>query len=366
MKIGFIAEVFNEKLTGIGNTSLNLINSLNSLLNNDEIYLLNYKQTLYCPNETILIPNSNLFFKKHLWYLSLPKKIKNFDFDIVHNPTQLCTFFKFDPKNVITVHDITPLLLPETHPFGISAYNKIFFSHTLKNADEIIAVSNNTKKDLMEYFDIQPSKINVIYWGIEDRFKVSNIKDIEKVKLKFNLNYPYILYLGTIEPRKNICTLLKSFQRVKEKNIHHKLVIIGGKGWGYKKIFKTVEELRLQKDVIFLGYVSQEEIPKIYGGADIFVYPSLYEGFGIPPLEAMACGCPVIVSNRSSLPEIVGNGGIMVDPLDYLALAEKIDELINDFDLRNEMIKMGITRAKTFSWIKCAKETKKVYENVYS
>jgi len=231
-------------------------------------------------------------------------------------------------------------------------------------ADQIIAISNSTKQDLIRYFQVPEEKITVTHLAADECFQPLPFDKVQVFREKYGLDFPFILYVGTLEPRKNLPTLIKAFYYLKKKNIHHKLVIAGGKGWKYDPIFQTISDLNLIKDIHFTGYVPKEDLPLLYNAADAFVYPSLYEGFGLPPLEAMACGCPVITSNTSSLPEVVGDAGIMINPCDYDKLAEAIDNIISDTDLKIQFSKMGQVRAAQFSWNKCAEETLKIYNDL--
>ncbi len=183
-----------------------------------------------------------------------------------------------------------------------------------KKTDFIIADSENTKKDIINYLKIPEEKIRVIYLAADEKYKFlnNNIGLKEELKSNYNIDSPFILYVGTVELRKNLPLLIKSFYELKKRGIPHKLILIGARNFGFNKILRLVNELRLIDEVIFTGFVPEEDLVKFYNTADIFVYPSLYEGFGLPPLEAMACGCPVITSNSSSLPEVVGDSGIMV------------------------------------------------------
>jgi len=176
-----------------------------------------------------------------------------------------------------------------------------------------------------------------------------------------------ILNVGTLEPRKNVVTLMKAFRKLMEKGFDgYKLVIAGDKGWLYEEIFKEVDRSDLKHEILFLGVVRDADLPMLYNCADMFVYPSLYEGFGLPPLEAMACGIPVIISNTSSLPEVIGNAGIMVDPGDVNSLSEAMYNVLEDKELRSQMSKNGLKRAKLFSWEKAAKEILEIYDEALS
>lgn len=237
----------------------------------------------------------------------------------------------------------------------------------IKNrADAIIAISNHTKMDCIKYLGIPEEKIRVIYEAADEIFKPEKIKEEMKnhLKDKYGIEFPFILSVGTLEKRKNLPNVLKAFYRLKKTGNHHKLVIVGKIGWKYNKIFSTMEELDLKKDVIFTGYVPDEDLVKIYNAADLFVFPSIYEGFGLPPLEAMACGCPVITSNTSSLPEVVGDAGVTVDPYDDKALADEMHRILSNDGFKTELSKKSLERAELFSWRQTAKETWNVYEEV--
>lgn len=366
MKIGVIIEPLNQSLTGVGNYTYNLIKELNKLdADKDFLYLINNRNNKFFANDEIIINNPFPVLKTYAWYPYLIRKLRNYKFDIVHNPTQFPTIFRLKQKYIITVHDLIQFTLPQDRPARKIIF-KLLFPRTLKTADKIIADSNCTKKDLISYFNIPEEKIRVILLAADGKFKRLNKEEIKEVKQKYNLNFPFILYVGTWEPRKGIPSLIRAFYKLKKKNIHYKLVITGKKGWKYKEIFETIDKLNLQNDVVFTGYVSDEDLPALYNAADLFVYPSLYEGFGLPPLEAMACGTPVITSNTSSLPEVVGDAGIMVDPYDVDGLADAMHKVLTNDGLREDMIKKGLKRAKMFSWEKCAKEMLDVYEEVYN
>jgi glycosyltransferase involved in cell wall biosynthesis len=226
----------------------------------------------------------------------------------------------------------------------------------------IISISHHTKYDMLKHFKIPEDKIKVIHLAANECYKPLKEDEIYKINEKYSLNHPYILYVGGLEPKKNIPTLLKAFYKLKKHDVNHKLVITGEKRWNYKSIFETIDKLNLQKEVIFTGYIPDEDLPALYNAADLFVYPSLYEGFGLPPLEAMACGTPVITSNTSSLPEVVGDAGIMVNPYDIDELTNKMYKVLTNEGLTEELSKKGLERAKLFSWKKCAEETLNTYK----
>lgn len=365
MKIGIIFQNFNENRTGIDRYGFELINSLYKQNKNNRFLVIGEKK-LNIPNKNfynLLVKNPFKYYRTHLWYNYLPYKLKNIGIEVLHNVSQIPTFFGLSKNTIITIFDIS-IFTTNTHPFHRIILNKLFFKRTLNHSQKIISISEFTKKELIRYFNIPESKIKVIYLAADKKFKPLPKRMIKKVIKKNNLYFPYILYVGTLEPRKNIPNLLRAYSKIKDK-IPPKLVITGKKGWKYKEIFETINNLKLENDVIFTGYVPEEDLPALYNGAELFVYPSYYEGFGLPPLEAMQCGCPVITSNTSSLPEVVGKAGIMVNPNNIGEIANAMFKVLNNKSLRRKMIKNGLKQAKKFSWEKTARETLKIYKEVY-
>lgn len=367
MKIGIISDSLNQSLAGVGNYTYNLIKNLNRLTRREQsIHIINYKKNKLFPNDKIIINNPFRVYKTYTWYLFLAMKLQEQKLDVIHNPSQVPTFLRFKQKYIITVHDLTPYITPKESKFGRPLLYKLLFPRTLKTADKIIVVSKSTREDLIHYFNISEEKITVVREAADEKFRPLNELELMGVKHKYELDFPTILYVGTLEARKNLPTLIKAFYNLKKKKIEHKLIIAGKKGWKYKNIFAMIHQLNLQSEVMFTGYVPTEDLPALYNVADLFVYPSLYEGFGLPPLEAMACGIPVITSNTSSLPEVVGDAGIMIDPYDVDGLADAMHNVLTNEGLREDMIKKGLERAKLFNWEICAKETIDVYTEVYS
>jgi glycosyltransferase involved in cell wall biosynthesis len=236
----------------------------------------------------------------------------------------------------------------------------------VKQADRIITVSHNTRKDLLTLFDTDEDKIRVIYEGVSSDYHPIRDPDLlERLRRKYALPEKFILFVGTIEPRKNLVRLLEAFNKFKKnKSAAYRLVIAGGKGWLYDDVFETVEKLELQQDVIFTGYIPESELPLMYNLSDLFIYPSLYEGFGLPLLEAMACGIPVISSRVSSVPEVAGNAALLIDPYDSDELTEAMSCVLEDRQVKERMIENGLMQTKEFTWEKTALETMNVYEEL--
>ncbi|WP_459201916.1 glycosyltransferase family 4 protein [Methanococcus sp. CF] len=368
MNIGVIANTLNPPKTGVGNYVYNILKCMTFYSQSMNLCTINYTETCFFEDiQEIIIDNPfNKFNKNFLWAQTLPFSKSLQDLDIIHNPYQLPTFTKFKQKYIMTTHDIIQTIFFEETKKSIYLSQKIMLLRSLKSADKIIAVSENTKNDLINHFKIPPNKIKVIYNAADKTFAKLNEIEISDIKKKYAINYSFILYVGGLAAHKNIIRLIEAYNILKKLGVTHKLVLAGVKRYKYKEIFETIEKLNLQNDVIFTGYVPDEDLPGLYNAADLFVYPSLYEGFGIPPLEAMQCGTPVITSNTSSLPEVVGDAGIMVNPYDVDELANKMYEVLTNEYLRKEMSKKGLERAKLFSWKKCAEEHIKVYEEVYN
>lgn len=268
---------------------------------------------------------------------------------------------------IVTIFDLIPLLFRDFHTRFGRREGQLQARRAAERAERIITISNSSKKDIIRLLHIPAEKIVVIPLAAGGLYR--RIHDFESIKIfkeKYNLRREYILYVGTLEPRKNIINLLRAYSSlIKEHpDLEEQLVVVGKKGWLYTGIFKEVEELKLGDRVVFTGYVPDEDIVLFYNCARLFIYPSLYEGFGLPVLEAMACGTPVITSNRSSLPEVAGDAARLVDPENVEEIAQAMKEILSDDCLRSQMSKEGIGRARLFSWEKAAQETLKVYEEV--
>lgn len=273
--------------------------------------------------------------------------------------------FGVSGKKITIVHDMAFQAYPET----VAERTRRWLHNNLKTyctrADVILTVSEFSKREIELYLRVPSDKIEVVYNGVDmDKYHADySQQQIEQIKEVYQISGDYLLYLGTLEPRKNIESLITAYGLLKqEKKQIPKLVLVGKKGWMYDLIFELVKELGLVNDVIFTGYVAEEDVPILMCGASIFVFPSLYEGFGIPPLEAMACGTPVITSNVSSLPEVVGNAGIMVPPKDVTLLKDKIWELLTDQALRNQLRQAGFEQAKKFTWQRSADKLVEIYK----
>lgn len=376
MKIGIITNFLDEQAGGIATYTYNLINNLNRIDKKNEYFLIHHTNTnldIYKKNKEIISSFLNTpLFKLTSWrFIKLPlflKKNNAFALDIIHDTYEIgpLSLVNLPTKKIITVYDLSAYLFPQYHNFLNYLLHKLLFRKTLLNANYVLTISKNSKKDLVKHFNINPNKIKVTYLGVNEKFKLyKNKTELDDVRRKYNLPKKFILNVSTLEPRKNIPNLLKAYGKLYEK-IKIPLIIIGKTGWKYKKIFKAIENCNLKDKIILLGYIRQKDLPAIYNLATVFVYPSFYEGFGLPVLEAMACGCPVITSNTSSLPEVAGKAAVMTNPYDVNTLSKTMRKVLTDENLRKSMIKRGLKQVKKFSWNRCAKQTLKAYNKIYN
>jgi glycosyltransferase involved in cell wall biosynthesis len=264
------------------------------------------------------------------------------------------------PKNsVVTIHGLEYEYYPEMYPPRHLRYLRWSTKYALKHARRIVAVSENTKKDLIELYGGNPEKIEVVYHGINQ----SQISKLKTQNHSSNLKsiQPYILFIGRLEIKKNIHGLIQGFNLLKEKyRIPHKLVLVGPKGYGYESFKFQVSSFKFKNDIIETGYVSEQEKWALLKNADVFILPSFYEGFGMPILEAQAVGIPVVASNVSSMPEVAGEGAILIDPKNIKSIARGIYKIISDENLKKKLVKKGYENVKRFSWQKCARDMLKI------
>lgn len=371
MRIGIDISFVTNSKAGIEQYLYNLLNCLAKSDSQDSYFLYSNKDV---PEEFSGLGDNfsvrvrrNRFLPRVLWVqFVLPGLLKQDGIDLLQAPCYVAPYF-LSCSLVITFHDMASWLFPKMFRLKHRIVHGLLVPLFARKADRIIAVSEATKRDMVKLFKLPEDRITVIYEGANERFSpVNNTELLDKTRVKYNLPLKYILYVGTLEPRKNIPVLLKAFKRLKASGgIDHKLVMVGKKGWLYGEIFETVRSLKLDNDVIFTGYIGDKELPLVYSGAELFVYPSSYEGFGLPPLEAMSCGVPVITSNVSSLPEVVGDAALLIDPEDINELSGAMDKAINDTALREQMIKKGLERSGMFSWEKAAQETLGLWNRVY-
>lgn len=269
---------------------------------------------------------------------------------------------------IVTVHDLSFILFPDHADSGLVSYLERAVPPSIRRARLILADSENTRNDIICLLDADPDKVEVLHAGVEKRFApMEGEERLGAVRRKHKLAWPFILTVGTVERRKNLARLVHAYARLRaRRQVDHKLVIAGRRGWLYEDVFAAVAKLGLEEHVVFLGFVGDADLPALYNSADLFVYPSLYEGFGLPPLEAMACGVPVVASNTSSLPEVLGDAYLAVSPTDVEGLAGAIGRALDEATLREDLRRKGLERAAHFSWEATARRLLDLYQRTVS
>lgn len=269
---------------------------------------------------------------------------------------------------VVSVHDLSFEHLPQTFLRRSRTQLRLTVRHSARRADRILTLSEHTRGDVIETYKIDPAKVTAIPLAAPAHFgPVVDDKELQRVRHNYGIDGDYVLSVGSIQPRKNLVRLINAYaalRAVQTGNRYPKLVIVGKRGWLYDETLRVLEETGVKDSIVLTGYVPESDLPPLYSGALCFVYPSYFEGFGLPPLEAMKCGAPVIVGNATSLPEVVGDAGLKVDPFDVSAIAGAISELINNLELRRELSVKGLKRAELFDWLSTARQTLNVYEQV--
>ncbi len=265
---------------------------------------------------------------------------------------------------VVSIHDLSFEHLPQTFKWRSRKQLRITVRRSAREASQVIALSQYVKQDLVASYKLSPEKVTVIGLAAPRHFApVQNAEEVQRVRQTYGITGEYILNLGAIQPRKNLERLLSAYAQLRKRMPDSpKLVLAGKRAWLYDETLRAVPELGLSDSVVLTGYVPEHDLPALYSGALFFVYPSYFEGFGLPPLEAMKCGTPVIVGNLTSLPEVVADAGLLIDPFDSEALASAMETLVNDSDLRAKLRVKGLERAKHFDWQETARQTLAVYE----
>jgi glycosyltransferase involved in cell wall biosynthesis len=371
MRIGIDYTAAAHQGAGIGRYTRRLVNHLILLDRSNEYRLFvaggggPYHRSEWPPNVRLqVIPLSRRHLTR-IWHrLRIPLPVQAFTgpIDLLYSPD-----FVLPPalgaRTLLTVHDLSFVRCPETADPRLHRYLNVAVPESVVRADHILADSENTAQDLAELWNVPSDKISVLYPGVGSRFcPVADATKLECVRRRYDLPQHFIFAVGTLQPRKNYGRLIEAFGRLLSATHDRSLslVVAGGKGWLYDSIFDSARRLGLQKEVVFVGYVDDNDLPALYSLAELFVFPSLYEGFGLPVLEAMACGTPVICSEASSLPEVAGDAALMVDPLDVDGWAQAMGQVLNDGGLRQTMIGRGMIRASSFSWERAARELQRV------
>ena len=298
--------------------------------------------------------------------LRIPLDLRREGIDLFHAPHYVLP--PLTPcKSVVTIHDCIHLRFPQYLPNRLAyAYARSSLWFATHRSNRVLTVSEASKRDILKYFHVPEGKIDVIYNAIDERFGESPTpEEIERVRDRYQLNAPYVLYAGNIKPHKNLERLIEAFHMLRRGDLEHvKLLIIGDEISKYATLRRAVHKYKLHKHVRFFGFVPDKTLAVLYRLARAFVFPSLYEGFGLPPLEAMASGTPVITSNLSSLPEVVGDAALLIDPYDPSAIADAMRRVLLDTDLREDLRARGLRRVSEFSWERSVRRVREIYEEV--
>lgn len=373
LKLALNAVPLLSPLTGIGQYTLQLLEGLDAQkdMRIDKFYASKWSaETRLQP-----LPESAQIWKKWLkkWLPNsyqyaraaqqkiFSKGVAKFKPDLYHEPNYLA--FEFDGPSVITVHDLSWIRYPQHHPLErVRAMNQ-YFEPALRRASRIITDSAFVKQEVIDVFGLSPDIIHPVYLGVESQFRPHTAQETQATLAKHGLQHQqYLLAVGTLEPRKNMGMVLQAFMAMpKAVRRQYPLVIVGMTGWHASPLEKLMSPLLAAGEIIQLGYLTRQELIHVTSSAIAMVYPSLYEGFGLPPLEAMACGVPVIASNVTSLPEVVGETGLLVDPLNPDAISQAMQTMTQAPELRAAYSQQALLRSRQFNWHKCQQETIGVY-----
>ncbi len=367
MQIGIDARLVYHQPAGISRYTRHLMRAISKINREDDFIVFQHRRHT---EPLISMPNfrrATLFAPVHtrLEQFMLPLELMRFPLDLLHS-TDFIPPLRASLPTVITVHDLAFLHWPHFLTKDSAAYYGQI-DRGVRRASHIIVPSESTKKDLVAQLGVPKNKVSVIYEAADDSFGPLPVEPTRReICQRYGLPNTFILFVGTIEPRKNVDGLLHAFRHLLDKyNMDEVgLAIAGGRGWLYEDILDLIRKLKLERNVFTLGRVNDGDLHKLYVGARCHVHPAHYEGFGLPPLEAMACGTPTIVSNVSSLPEVVGDAALMVNPENWEELAIAMHRLLTDDQLHAELREKGLQRARCFSWEQAAERTLEVYRRV--
>jgi glycosyltransferase involved in cell wall biosynthesis len=374
MKIAIDIRTVSSRRSGVGNYVLNLVQNLREVDRDSTYYFLGMKKNFPLLGVDLIPPKKLVTFvspENHplsdIWeHFLLPLRLAKEKVDVFHGPASLIPFVKKGYGICVTIHDLVAFLFPRTIPRRYGVYMRFLLRQAVKKADRIIAVSHHTQQDLVSILKVPPEKIAVIHEAPASIFRPLDRLTVQRrLKERYGLEGKYIYHVGNIEPRKNLIHLLEAFILVcREVDEPYRLVVSGQKGWLVGSLRRYYKAYPLRERIFFTGYVPEEDLPYLMNGAELFVFPSLYEGFGLPVLEAMSCGTPVITSNCSSLPEIVGTAAVLTDPADVRGLADRIIEVLSRPEERERLRQAGREQAARFTWTETARKTFEVYKAV--
>ena len=378
MRIGINGRFLVAKRTGVQRAAYNLIKTLVAIDRDNEYFIFTGEDQVgrtewQYPNVTV-VPSTirgGESIRNHFWeQFTLPRLAKRYNVDLLHSPANVAPLF-YRGKSVVNIHDLCFVVNPQWYSFSFrTAYNFII-PRLAKRAARVITNSNHARNDLLQFFDLPADRVSFGHWAVDDTFLGSREEADSSASMKSAeiiddvVEGDFILYVGSLEPRKNIKTLIEAYEqlRMRRPELTTKLVLIGGESPLFADVRLKIKKFK--EDVIFKGFVGDETLRLYYRKAGLMVYPSLYEGFGLPPLEAMASGTPVVTSMTSSIPEVVGDAALMVSPYDVSQLADTMGRVLTDEALRIDLIARGYKRVARFNWYRVARNTLAVYYEVH-
>jgi glycosyltransferase involved in cell wall biosynthesis len=372
MRIGYLTYGLDRTPAGIGRYAVELVRALATFPDRPEIVLLTTEgqdqHNLWDLFEHHALPGCRLLpTLMTLGSLAIRQAISRHRLDAIHDPNGIAPLHASPvrARRIVTIHDAFAYVSPETHNWLDNWRYHHQLPSAARQADAVISVSECSRQDLIRHLGLANEQVHVIAEGVSPRFKpIADGIERQAVLDRYSIRQPYLLYVGGINARKNIARLFAAYAQLRERRPNLTLVLGGKRQWQTGEIDAALRELDLGDHVHFTGYVDDADLPALYSGAEAFVFPSLYEGFGLPPLEAMACGTPVVTSNVSSLPEVVGEAALTVDPRDVDMLAATIERALSDAMLRANLRRRGIERAAQFTWRRAARDTLALYEHV--
>jgi glycosyltransferase involved in cell wall biosynthesis len=379
MKIGFSTSVIQRGKTGIAQHVLALLRAFQDQPAEHEfrLFVLEEDQSIFSrfDDRFQIVPVNEKFrppIKNILWHQTkLPRLCRELDLDVIHVPSYRRLLWSRPSDGcarVCTIHDLAPFRVSGKYDLARMFYGRVVVKQLARRQEQIVAVSHNTASDIEEFFGIYRQRVRVIHNGLEHQrfYPCGRAHAHEFARTKFALFRPFFLYVARLEhPGKNHVRLIEAFERFKTQSRSDWILAFGGSDWrGAEVIHDRISRSPFKQDIRALGFIADEHLPMLYSAAEVFVYPSLYEGFGMPPVEAMACGCPVICSDRGSLGEVVADASRIIDPENVNSMAEALGDLHAGQGMRAQLIEKGLTRAKYFSWERAARETLSVYESL--
>ena len=284
--------------------------------------------------------------------------------DLVYDPTGTLPILLAGVRRVATIHDVIPYVYPRASTLLDRLIYRFWLPVAVRQLDAVITVSEQSKADIIRYLPVNPDNVVVIPNGVDGRFRVTPERESRPVLDRYGIVSPFILYVGSLALRKNLERLIDAYAQLRRWSQRWTLVVVGAQSWNKTAIFEKVQELELLPSIHFTGFIADPDLPALYSGADLFVFPSLYEGFGIPVLEAMACGTPVVTSNCTSLPSVAGDAAVLVDPTSAESISSGMRHVLENPALAESLRSQGLVRARDFTWEKVAQEVTMVYERV--